>query len=110
VRREHRGVVGQRRRRIPIGGSGYAESTVDIRALECSLGVAVQAAAGVVVDHVEDLHGAAVGELPVGDVELPVLVGLLGLEPDVARLRSFVRFRTRRTRSSHSRPSDVVRS
>jgi hypothetical protein len=35
---------------------------------------------GVVVDQVEDLHGCAVGELPVGDVGLPAFVGLLGTE------------------------------
>jgi hypothetical protein len=41
----------------------------------------------VVVDDVEDLHAAAVGELPVGEVGLPAFVGLIGFEPDQRRLR-----------------------
>jgi hypothetical protein len=39
----------------------------------------------VVVDPAEDLDVDAVGEAPVGEVGLPGLVGLLGLEADVGR-------------------------
>jgi hypothetical protein len=38
------------------------------------------AKAGVVVDDVEDFHAVVGGEVPVGDVGLPALVGHLGLE------------------------------
>jgi hypothetical protein len=34
----------------------------------------------VVVEDVEDFHAAAVGEVPVGDVGLPAVVGQLGAE------------------------------
>jgi hypothetical protein len=44
----------------------------------------------VVVKEVEDLHVGAVGEGPVGDVELPALVGLLGGEPQIAALGALV--------------------
>jgi hypothetical protein len=52
-----------------------------------------QGVAGVVVEPAEDLDGDAVGELPVREVGLPGLVGLLGLEADVGRLRLFLRLR-----------------
>jgi len=45
---------------------------------------------GMVVNHVEDLHLGAVGELPVGGVGLPALVGELGLETPPGALRSLL--------------------
>jgi hypothetical protein len=45
-----------------------------------------------VVDPAQDLDVAAVGEPPVGEVTLPALVGQVGLEADVGRARSFLRF------------------
>ncbi|MDZ4235168.1 MAG: hypothetical protein U1C73_15725, partial [Dietzia sp.] len=41
-----------------------------------------QGVAGVVVEPGEELGVAAIGEAVVGEVGLPGLVGLLGLEPD----------------------------
>jgi hypothetical protein len=46
----------------------------------------------VVVEPGEDFAVGAVGELPVGEVGLPGLVRLLGLEADVGGLRLFARF------------------
>jgi hypothetical protein len=47
----------------------------------------------VVIDHVQDLDVAAIGEGPVGGVGLPALVGQLGLEPPPRALRSLVGLR-----------------
>ena len=55
--------------------------------------MAGQAEPGVVVEPVEDLGVGAVGQRPVGDVGLPALVGLGGLEADVAALGPLVRLR-----------------
>jgi hypothetical protein len=52
--------------------------------------VADQAEPGVVVEGVEDFYVGAVGQGPVGDVELPAFVGLFGLEPDVAAFGALV--------------------
>jgi hypothetical protein len=45
----------------------------------------------------EDFGVGAVGEGPVGEVGLPGLDWLLGLEADVRRLRSLLRFRVIRS-------------
>lgn len=45
---------------------------------------------GVVVDDVEDLDVAAPRELPVGDVGLPPLVRLVGLEADERAFGTFL--------------------
>ena len=47
--------------------------------------------AGVVIEMVEDLDVGAVGEGPVGGVELPAFVGLVGFEADVGALGPLVR-------------------
>src|SRR5215831_1544121 len=47
----------------------------------------------VVVEHVEDLDVAAVGERPMGGVGLPALVGELGAEAPEARLGPLLRLR-----------------
>jgi len=52
-----------------------------------------QGIAAVVVEPGQDLDVGAGGEAVVGEVGLPGFVGLLGLEPDVGRLGSFVRLR-----------------
>ena len=44
-----------------------------------------------VVEDVEDFHAGAIGEVPVGDVGLPELVGLLGGEPFPGTAGAFVR-------------------
>jgi hypothetical protein len=45
----------------------------------------------VVIEQVQDLHLAVVGQGPMGDVQLPALVGLLGHEPHIAALGPLVR-------------------
>jgi hypothetical protein len=63
-----------------VCGGGFVEAGDDVAGLEHSAGVAGHAESGVVVEDVEDLDVGAVGEWDVGDVELPALVGLFGLE------------------------------
>src|SRR5947209_2938357 len=46
---------------------------------------------GVVVDEVEDLDPGTVGQVPVGRVRLPTLVGQAGLEADEGGARPLVR-------------------
>ena len=46
-----------------------------------------------VIEDVQDLHLAAIGEAPMGDVGLPALVGLLGAEPLPRRPGPFLRLR-----------------
>jgi hypothetical protein len=65
----------------------------DIAGFEHPQHVAADTEPGVVVEQVEDLHLGSVGERPVGNVELPAFVGLLGGEPQVAALRPLVRLR-----------------
>ena len=78
---EHRPVVGQHAGRIAIASSSFTEAVVDVGGLEHPQGVAADAESGVVVEEVENLHVGALGELPVGDIKLPALVGLLGCKP-----------------------------
>jgi hypothetical protein len=90
---EDRAVVGQDAGRIAVQGGDGAVGAVDGRGGEHRSGEAAETEAGVVVDPVEDLGVGAVGEEPVGDVGLPALVGLSGLESDAAALGSLVRLR-----------------
>ena len=46
-----------------------------------------------VIKPVDDLHTGAVGELPVGEVRLPALVGLVGLESPIGAFGPLLRFR-----------------
>ena len=43
-----------------------------------------------VVEPVDDFHAGAVGALPVGEVGLPALVGLVGFEPPIGALGRFL--------------------
>ena len=88
---EHCPIVAEQAGWIAIGGNGFAEAGVDVAGLEHPEGVAAYAQPRVVVDDVEDLDVGAVGEWPMGDIQLPAFVGLLGLEADVAALGTFVR-------------------
>ncbi len=72
---------------------GFHETGGDVGGLEHPQRLAAHAQPGVVVDQVEDLHIGAVSQRPVGDVELPPLVGLLGGEPQIAAFRPLVRLR-----------------
>ena len=90
-----------------MGGSGCAERREHDRAGDRAVGGHRQGVAGAVVEPREDLHigalldasdAAAVGDVAgavlepvVGEVGLPGLVRLLGLEPDVGALRAFGR-------------------
>ena len=57
-----------------------------------------------VVDAVEDLDAAAVGELPVGAVGLPEFVGQIGLEPNEGRARALVGLRSDQAVPSEDAP------
>jgi hypothetical protein len=77
---------------------GLLERGQHDRAADPRMSADLQRVAGVVVEPCQDLHvlaGGAVdlGEPVVGEVGLPGLVGLLGLEPDVGALRSLRRVR-----------------
>ena len=65
-----------------------------VRGFDGDVGVGDHEQPGVVVEAVEDLDAAAVGELPVGAVGLPELVGQLGLEADERGSRPLVRLRS----------------
>jgi hypothetical protein len=47
----------------------------------------------VVVDNVQDRDLGAVGQLPVGEIGLPTLVGLIGAKRSPRRPRPFLRLR-----------------
>ncbi len=57
------------------------EAVVDVAGLEHPQGVAADAKPAVVIEEVENLHVGALGELLVGDIKLPALVGLLCCKP-----------------------------
>ena len=86
-------VVGQEGGGVAVGFPGCRETFDDVRGLDGDEGVSHHQQPGVVVEAVEDLDAAAVGELPVGAVGLPELVGELGLEADPGRARALVRLR-----------------
>ncbi|MDF2745952.1 MAG: hypothetical protein K0S98_236 [Propionibacteriaceae bacterium] len=58
--------------------------------------------AGVVVEPVDDLHAGAVGYLPVGEIRLPALVGLVGLESTIGAFGSLLRFRADQPRGGEN--------
>lgn len=76
-----------------MGGAGVPEDREHDRAGDPAVGGDRQGVAGVVVEPGQDLHVAAVGEVPVGHVGLPAFVGLLGREPHEGGLGSFLRGR-----------------
>ncbi len=78
---EHGPVVGQHAGRITIAPSSFIEAVVDVAGLEHPQGVGGDAKPGVVIEEVENLHVGALGELLVGDIKLPALVGLLCCKP-----------------------------
>ncbi len=71
--------------------SGFVHARHDVGGLEHRPGHGCHQEPGVIVDRVEDLDLDARGELPVGDVSLPALVGHGRLEPHERALRSFLR-------------------
>ena len=90
-RGEHRTVIGQQRRREPLGRSGFVEARHHVGSLEHAKGIGAHQEPGVVIDRVQDLDVGARGELPVSNVFLPAFVRHLGREPDRGGLRSFLR-------------------
>jgi hypothetical protein len=94
---EHHAVVGKRGGRDPVGGNGVAELGEHDWSGHSGVGGYGQGVAGVVVEPGQDLGvgaGSALwaGEPVVGEVGLPALVGLVGLEADVGGLRLLLRF------------------
>jgi hypothetical protein len=73
-------VVGEHACREPVGCDRRGDGGLDDGGLEDVASVAGQREAGVVVQQVEDLDLGAVTQGLVGDVSLPALVGLVGLE------------------------------
>lgn len=76
-------VIGQRGGRDAVRVGGSQERGDDVVAGDRVVCGAGQQVAGVVIEPVQDLHVGAVGEVPVGEVGLPGLVGLRRFEPDV---------------------------
>lgn len=70
-------------------GAGGAEGGEHDRGGDPGVGAHVQRVAGVVVEPADDLHVGGVDQPVVGEVGLPALVGLVGLEPQVGGLGSF---------------------
>ncbi len=95
---EDHAVVGERGGGNPVHGKGCAECGQHDRAGDAEVGGHGNGESGAVVEPGEDLHIGArgavgVGETVVGEVGLPALVRLLGLEPDVGGLRPLLRLR-----------------
>ena len=80
---EHQTVVGQGRERDPMVGDRSTERRDDGRSGDGSVGGDRQGVAGVIIEPGQDLDVGSIREAVVGEVSLPGLVGLLGLEPDV---------------------------
>lgn len=66
-----------------MGVAGFEEGGDHDVAGHGGVGAAGKEVAGVVIEPVEDLDVGAVGQSPVGEVGLPALVGLFGLESPV---------------------------
>ncbi len=88
---KHRGVVAEERggqsERIRSG----MEDLDHVQSLEGGEGAGGQSDSGLVIEEVQDLDRAAIGQLPGCGVELPGFVGQLGLEADEGSSGSFVR-------------------
>jgi hypothetical protein len=78
---EDRAVIRQHRGGQPPAGGRVAEHCDHVGGLKGGAGGGGGQQPGMIVDDVEDLRGAVAGQLPVGDVQLPALVGLVSLEP-----------------------------
>jgi hypothetical protein len=73
-------VVRERRRGQPVSVAGLQERVDDDLAGDRGVGAAAQQVAGMAVKPVNDLRAGPAGGGPVGEVGLPALVGLGGLE------------------------------
>jgi hypothetical protein len=88
---EHGAVVRQHPGRNTPNGGRFAEAGHDVGGFEHRPGVGADRDPGVVIDNVQDLDAGPLGETPVGDVELPTLVRLVGFETHVGAARPLVR-------------------
>ena len=84
-------VVGQHRRGMTMLTCGFAKRRHDSAAIHDNERGDIEGVAGVVIEPRQHLHVGVVGETDMGHVCLPHLVGEIGLEPDVGRLRSLLR-------------------
>src|SRR5262249_59298975 len=73
-------VIGQHASRCAPPGEGRGEGVDDVGAGGDGLGLAGDGGAGVVIEDVEDFYLGVIGQVPVGDIGLPELVGLGGAE------------------------------
>ena len=71
---------------------GVCEGVDDDGSGDAAVGGDRDGVTGMVIEPAEDLDVAAVGEPPVREVGLPALVRQVGLEPDVGRARTLLRF------------------
>ena len=85
------GARGSTQRRDAVGVAGRGERGHHVVAGDPPEGRAGEQVAGVVVEPADDLDLGAVGEVPVGEVGLPDLVGRGGLEPDPGAARALAR-------------------
>jgi len=74
-----------------MSGNGFREFVDDGGTGDAVVGGDGEGVAGVVVEPAQDFHMSTVAQPPVGEVGLPAFVGLFGGEPDVGRLRPFLR-------------------
>jgi hypothetical protein len=88
-----RPVVGQGGLWQAVGLGGGQEGGDHDLAADTAVGAAGEQVAGVVIKPVDDLHAGTVGELPVGEVRLPALVGLVGLESPIGAFGPLLGFR-----------------
>lgn len=86
-------VVGEQASGGAPGGDGGQEGVDDVGAGRDGACMAGDGQPGVVVEDVEDFHGGAIGEVPVGDVGLPSLVGLFGFKANPRGAGTFLRLR-----------------
>ncbi len=90
---EDGGVVAEELGRIAVALSSQEEGLEHVWSPNCSKGNRGETKPRVVVDLVEDLDVAAVGQLPVSGVGLPHLVGQLGLKANPRGPRALLRLR-----------------
>ena len=80
---EHGPIVGKHRSGKPAGGEAVVEAGDHVGCPGGRVDVGGHQQPGVVVDDVEDLRLGSIPKLPVSDVGLPPLVGLISLKTDV---------------------------